>query len=182
MQRANSSWWTRFGRWTRFHLIRALRENASPARTAFGLGLGAFIGIFPSFLIGTPLSFYLAGKLGLNRAAAVAGAMVSMNPLTAPFLYSLSAWLGLEILGREVDAQAQGMLSYLRHYTGPFLLGNTLVAASIALILTAVMFLAIRRLGRAGVRSLLARPRRYRPVTPSRPETGSSAGAGVVKP
>lgn len=167
----------------RFHLIRALRENASPARTAFGLGVGAFIGIFPSFLIGTPLSFYVAGKLGLNRAAAVAGAMVSMNPLTAPFLYSLSAWLGLEILGREVDAQAQGLLSYLRTYTGPFLLGNTLVALSIALILTAVMFLMIRRLGRNGVRTLLARPRRFRPAPPARrAAAGSSAGAGVLKP
>lgn len=181
MQRQKAGWWTRFGRWTRFHLIRALRENASPARTALGLGLGAFIGIFPSFLIGTPLSFYVAGKLGLNRAAAVAGATVSMNPLTAPFLYSLSAWLGLEILGREVDAQAQGMLSYLREYTGPFLLGNTLVALTAALILTIAMFLIIRSRGPAGLRTLLRRPKRYRPAPPAN-RSDAPSSAEILKP
>ena len=65
---------TRFGRWLRLHLLRVIRENASPGRTALGFGLGAFIAIFPTLLFGTPLAFIVAAKLKLNRAAAVAGA------------------------------------------------------------------------------------------------------------
>ena len=82
MSNDKTYWAGRLGRWGRLHLLRALRENASPARTALGLALGAFIGIVPSFMVGAPLSFFLAGRLGWNRAAAVAGSVVSMNPVT----------------------------------------------------------------------------------------------------
>lgn len=156
----------RLGRWLRLHMLRAIRENASPARTALGLGLGAFIGIFPSFLIGTPLSFFVAGKLRLNRAAAVAGATLSMNPVTAPFLYSLSAWLGFRILDREtVSIEAAGLWDYLQQYTGPFLLGNTLVAFTIAASLATGMFVWARR--RGGLRGIVRHTKRYRPARQS---------------
>jgi uncharacterized protein (DUF2062 family) len=62
-----------------------VRENSTPARTGLGFALGAFIGIFPSFLLGTPLAFLIAGRLGWNRAAAAAGTFLT-NPLTAPML------------------------------------------------------------------------------------------------
>ena len=136
----------------------------------------AFIGIVPSFLIGAPLSFFLAGRLGLNRAAAVAGAVTSMNPLTAPFLYSLSAWLGFEITGREMEREVEGVLSYLREYAFPFLLGNTLVALGIAIILGLLMFVVVSRAGGSrGMRALMARPKRFRP----QPQPGTAAEASA---
>ncbi len=169
---------TRLGRWLRLHLLRSIRENASPARTALGLGLGAFVGIYPTFLIGTPLAFFLAGKLGLNRAAAVAGATLSMNPLTAPFLYSLSAWLGFRLLDREVvTIEAEGLWNYLQQYTAPFLVGNTVVALTIAMLLAALMFVWTKRKG--GLRAALRKPKRYRAV-PSAPAPESAEAHTTV--
>ena len=140
MSKDKTHWAGRLGRWTRLHLLRALRENASPGRTALGLALGAFIGIVPSFMVGAPLAFFLAGRLGWNRAAAVAGSVLSMNPLTAPFLYSLSAWLGFEITGRHVTVEVEGLINNLRDYAFPFLVGNAVVALAIAVVLGLVMF------------------------------------------
>ncbi len=180
MSRDKSHWMGRMGRWVRLNLLRALRENASPGRTALGLGLGAFIGIVPSFLIGAPLSFFLAGRLGLNRAAAVAGAVVSMNPLTAPFLYSLSAWLGFEITGRQMEREVEGILNYLSEYAFPFLLGNALVALGFAVVLALLMFIFVSRAGGTrGMRTMMTRPKRYRP----RPQPSQAAEASAeVRP
>lgn len=156
----------RLGRWLRLHLLRSVRENASPGRTSLGLALGVFIGIFPSFLIGTPLAFYVAGKLHLNRAAAIAGTIISMNPITAPFVYSFSAWLGFRMLNREVvEMQTIGLWNYLQQYAAPFLLGNTVVAATIAVVLGAAMFAWTRRGG--SVRSMVRKPKVYAQPRPA---------------
>ena len=160
----------RFSRWLRLQLILMVRENSTPARTGLGFALGSFIGIFPSFLIGTPIAFVVAGRLGWNRAAAAAGTFVT-NPITAPMLYSLSAWLGLEMLGREVEAvQAGGLLDHVRQFGLAFLLGNTIVALSFATLLGMSLFLVVRRYGRAGLRKILLRTRSaYTPTTPAPP-------------
>ncbi|MEZ5367293.1 MAG: DUF2062 domain-containing protein [Bryobacterales bacterium] len=152
----------RIGRWLRLHGLRSLRENSTPARTALGVALGAFIGIFPTFLVGAPLAFFVAGRFKLNRAAAVAGAVISMNPITAPILYPLSAWLGVELLDREhIEKGATGLLQSITEYGGAFLLGNTIVALTVALIFSAVIFVLVSRKG--GLRALVLKPR-YRPV------------------
>jgi uncharacterized protein (DUF2062 family) len=170
MARATTTRWTRLGRWVRLHLLRSLRENASPARTALGLGLGAFIGIFPTFMIGTPLAFFVAGRVGLNRAAAVAGTVLAMNPITGPFLYSLSAWLGFELLNREqIEREAQGLMGGLwGDYMAPFLLGSAVVAFTVAVVLATAMFIFVRQ--RGGLRTLLIKPKTYKPQPP-RPTT-----------
>jgi hypothetical protein len=160
---------TRFSRWFRLQLIRMVRENSSPARTGLGFALGAFIGIFPSFLVGTPIAFVVAGRLGWNRAAAIAGTFLT-NPLTAPLLYSLSAWLGLEMLGREVDtSQVHGVIDHLREFGLAFLLGNTIVALTLAALFGVSLFLVLRHYGRAGMRKMLMRSRTEYPSTPTPP-------------
>ncbi len=166
MSNDKTHWLGRLGRWTRLHLLRALRENASPARTALGLALGAFIGIIPSFMVGAPLAFFLAGRVGWNRAAAVAGSVLSMNPITAPLLYSLSAWLGFEITGRQVTAEVEGLLNNLREYAFPFLVGNTVLALGIAVVLGLLMFFFVRLKGPRGMRAMVKSSQRVRPVTP----------------
>jgi uncharacterized protein (DUF2062 family) len=154
----------RFGRWLRLHGLRSLRENSTPARTALGVALGAFIGVFPTFLVGAPLAFFLAGRMGLNRAAAVAGAVISMNPITAPILYPLSAWLGIELLDREhLEAGATGLLQSISEYGWAFLLGNILVALAVALVFSAAIFVLVSRKG--GLRALVLKPR-YGPQAP----------------
>ena len=174
MARPVTSRFSRLGRWLRLHLLRALRENASPGRTALGLGLGAFVGIVPTLMIGTPLAFFLAGRLRLNRAAAVAGSMIAMNPVTGPFLYSFSAWLGFELLDQQrIEQEAHGMIAMLRDYAVPFLLGSSLVALAVACVMAVSMFLLVRSQG--GLRPMLIKPKRYRPPTPRPPSDSGSA-------
>ena len=144
-------------------------------RTALGVALGAFVGIFPTFMVGTPLAFFLAGRLGLNRAAAAAGAMISMNPVTAPIIYPMSAWLGLEVLDREqLEREATGLLQSLSEYGGAFLLGNALVALTVAIIFAAVVFVLVSRKG--GLKALVLKPR-YRPAS-----ARTSRAASDVRP
>jgi uncharacterized protein (DUF2062 family) len=132
MARENLSRWKRFRRWIRLQAVNVVRENSTPAQTGLGFALGIFIGVFPSFAVGTPLAFFFAGRLGWNRAAAMGGTFL-MNPFTAPVLYSASTWLGLKILGRELEAApVSGLLNYLQHYGLAFLLGNTLFAIALA--------------------------------------------------
>ena len=158
----------RAGRWIRLHLLRAVRENSTPARTALGLGVGVFIGIFPSFLIGTPLAYLCAGRLGLNRAAAVAGTII-MNPVTAPFLYWWSAELGQELLQSELrQVEIQGFWGYLQHNAAAFFLGSALVALLFAGLLGLAGFLIVRRWGPHGLRAMLVKRRIYRSASSAR--------------
>ena len=170
--RDRSSRAARFGRWLRLHGLRSLRENASPMRTALGVALGAFIGILPTFLVGAPLAFFLAGRLKLNRAAALAGAVISMNPITAPILYPLSAWLGVELLDREhLEREATGMLQSLGDYGWAFLVGNAVIAATVAIVFVATIFVLVSRKG--GLRALVLKPR-YGPSAAPRPPREAS--------
>ena len=162
----------RFSRWFRLQLIRMVRENSTPARTGLGFALGAFIGIFPSFMVGTPIAFLVAGRLGWNRAAAAAGTFLT-NPLTAPMFFSLSAWLGLAMLGRDAEApQVEGLMGFLPQFGVAFLLGSAVVAFSFAVVLGTSLFLVLKRYGHAGVRRMLLRSRTvYTPTTPAPPTT-----------
>jgi len=140
MAKQKVSRWRRFGRWLRLQALRMIRENSTPARTGLGFGLGTFIGVFPSFMVGTPLAFFLAGRFGWNRAAAMGGTFL-MNPLTAPAVYSASTLVGLQVLGRDLDvAPVGGMLNYVQHFGIAFLVGNTIVAVLIATLLGLVIF------------------------------------------
>lgn len=159
MNRGKAGRLERLSRWLRLQTIRMVRENSTPGRTGLGFALGAFIGIFPSFLIGTPLAFILAGRLGWNRAAAAVGTFLT-NPITAPLFFSLSAWLGLEMLGYETETvQVHGVLDHIRQFGLAFLLGNTIVALSFATLFGVALFLVLRRYGRAGMRKILMRSR-----------------------
>ena len=155
MSNDKTHWAGRLGRWVRLHLLRALRENASPGRTALGFAIGAFIGVVPSFMVGGPLAFFLSGRLGWNRAAAVAGTVLSTNPLTAPFLISLSAWLGIEITGRHVTAEMDGLINNLSEYALPYLVGNAVLALAIAVVFGLVMFFLVRQKGPRGMRAMI---------------------------
>ena len=131
---------------------RALREHSTAARTALGFALGSFIGIFPSFLIGSPLAFFLAGRLRIHRAAAVAGTLL-MNPFTAPLFYSISTLLGTAILREPLaPAAAEGVLNHVGRVGPAFLLGNTILAVLVALITGGVAFAIMR--GSASGRNL----------------------------
>ena len=127
------------------YVERALREHSTPGRTALGFALGSFIGVFPSFLIGSPLAFFLAGKLRVHRAAAVAGTLL-MNPVTAPLFYSISTMVGVALLGEPIEPAADGLLDHLRRVGPAFLVGNTVFAVIVSLVTGTVAFVIVRGL------------------------------------
>ena len=104
-----------------------------------------FLGVFPTFGIGIPLSLLLASVFRWNRVSAVLGSLV-MNPITTPLFWTLSGTLGAAIF--RVNA-SQVMTSVrngerLRSLTmgaGIYLVGNTIIALVSAVI---AYFLAVR--------------------------------------
>ncbi len=141
--------------WLQRQLLQMLRENWTPGRSGLGFALGAFIGVVPSFAIGSPLAFLLAGRLGWNKAAAVAGTFL-MNPFTAPLFYSFSTKLGLDILGRDLEmTQVEGLIDYLARFGLAFLVGNALVGLIFAIIMGIGIFLALRLWGQVGLQRFL---------------------------
>ena len=140
MARENLSRWRRFRRWVRLQAVNVVRENSTPERTGLGFALGTFIGVFPNFALGTPFAFLWAGRLGWNRAAAVGGTLL-LNPFTAPLVYPASTWVGLKILGRELERpSAGGFMHYMHHFGLAFLLGNTLFAVILATVFGLLAF------------------------------------------
>lgn len=132
--------------WLRRQARRLAEEHSNPAKTGLGFALGSFIGIFPSFLIGSPLAFFLAGRFGWNRVAAVTGTFL-MNPVSAPIFYWVSTWLGLEVLGRNMEAmQIDDLLNQMPDFGLAFLVGNTLFALMVSVILGTLTFLLFRKI------------------------------------
>lgn len=112
---------------------------------ALGFSLGVFLGVFPTFGIGIPLSVLLASIFRWNRVSAVLGSLV-MNPLTTPFFWTLSGTLGAAIFGVNVksvmmNVQNGERLRTLTKGAGIYLAGNTIIALATALL---SYFLALR--------------------------------------
>ncbi len=125
-------------------LISWATEKTTPARTALGFASGIFIGIFPSFAVGSVVAFYVAKSLGLHRGAALSGTFL-MNPLTAPLFYSLSYAVGARFAGVPLSSFHGGLLASLRQLGWAFFLGNAVVAFSVATVCGLAVYFWMRR-------------------------------------
>lgn len=90
----------RWQRWLKLQYVKLVRINDTPVKVALGMGVGVFLGIFPTFGLGMVLAFLLAWIFRFNKASAVIGSTI-MNPLTTPFFWSLSCILGAVIVGGD---------------------------------------------------------------------------------
>jgi uncharacterized protein (DUF2062 family) len=138
--RANSRlhpWGARLRRAGRAIYLRLVRQNSNPDKVAKGLALGVFLGIFPTFGVGSPLALLASSWLGWNRAAALLGTLIA-NPLLNPFFLSLSVIAGNFVVPSEfrivMDSFRQGdwwprLLNLLPIYLVGNLLVSTLFAA-----------------------------------------------------
>src|SRR4030067_2176766 len=86
----------------RYISLRRVRVGGDPVHIALGFALGVFLGVFPTFGLGIPLSLLFASMFRWNRVSALLGSLV-MNPLTTPFVWTLSGTLGAAIF--RADAQ-----------------------------------------------------------------------------
>jgi uncharacterized protein (DUF2062 family) len=145
--------------WIRFQLLRLVHERATARNSSLGFALGTFIGIVPTFAIGAPLALFLAARLQWSRGAALAGTLL-MNPITAPFFYWLSAWLGLRMLPQRAEIiQVQGGLGQLREFGAAFFLGSAVVALVFSAILGFFVYLWLKKTRSSMCRAGLNRPR-----------------------
>jgi uncharacterized protein len=79
---------------------RLLKIRGTPHEIALGLALGIFMGLSPFLGLHTLLAIFLAFILKGNKISAAIGSWI-INPLTAPFLYSLNYFIGSHLMGLQ---------------------------------------------------------------------------------
>lgn len=75
-----------------------VRLNGSPEQIAWGLALGLFVAMTPTVGLQMLIAVSIAGLLRVNKASAALGVWLT-NPLTIPFFYWLTYYVGSRILG-----------------------------------------------------------------------------------
>ena len=128
----------RFRRIFRYVFLRLVRVGGDPVHIGLGFAVGVFLGIFPTFGVGTPLALLIASLLRWNRIAAVLGSMV-MNPFTTPFFWTLSGSLGAAIFHVDAKKVLQSVgngerMKSLSEAALIYLTGNTLIALAGAVV------------------------------------------------
>ncbi len=76
---------------------RFLKIHGHPREIALGFALGLFIGMSPTFGIQIALAIFFSALLGWNKLSATVGVLIT-NPLTAPFLYSITYLAGSRLI------------------------------------------------------------------------------------
>ena len=72
---------------------RFLKIRGNPRQIGLGFALGLFLGTTPFIGLHSIVAVVLAALFKWNKIAALSGAWIS-NPLTFPFLYGLTWWVG----------------------------------------------------------------------------------------
>ncbi|WP_300458221.1 DUF2062 domain-containing protein [Desulfobacula sp.] len=79
---------------------RFLKIRGTPREIGLGFALGLFIGFSPSMGLQILLAVFMASLLKWSKITAVIGVQVT-NPITAPFIYSGTYFLGSKLIGLE---------------------------------------------------------------------------------
>jgi uncharacterized protein (DUF2062 family) len=113
-----------------------LHVEDTPHRIALAFGIGVFIAFFPIFGIHTAMALGIAFAFRLSRVAMLLGVWVN-NPWTIAPMYMGGTLLGCALLGVAVEeppvidwslegrAFYESLLTTLRPYLWPFMIGNT---------------------------------------------------------
>lgn len=111
----------------KFRQLVSLR--ASKHEISLGIGVGVFIGVFPTFGLGAIVIALIAPFLKFNIPAALIGTIVA-NPFTMPLWVFLSCWVvGLDASSMKVSEES--LLLIFRHYSGVlfmYIIGVTIVS------------------------------------------------------
>jgi hypothetical protein len=128
----------RFTRIFRYIYLRLVRVGGDPVHIGLGFAVGVFLGIFPTFGVGTPLALLIASLLRWNRISAVLGSLV-MNPFTTPFFWTLSGTLGAAIFRADATKVLQSAgngqsVKRLSEAALIYLTGNAIIALAGAVV------------------------------------------------
>jgi uncharacterized protein (DUF2062 family) len=130
-------------------LEQLLHTHDTPARTAAAYATGVFFGFSPLLGLHTILGLLAGFTLNLNRVAVLLGVYSNLPWILVPY-YSLSTWLGAELLGVDVPLSVVSELitslenrswadfldavGNLAPVLSAFTLGSTLGASLLALV------------------------------------------------
>jgi uncharacterized protein (DUF2062 family) len=166
-------WRERLRRWGRYIYLRLVRQNDEPDKVAKGVGLGVFLGIFPTFGVGAILAVLIATWVRWNRASAALGTLI-MNPFFNPFFVSLSVVAGNLLVPSRFEITVESfrggkLWSGFFHAVPVYLLGNILVSTIFAVLAYALTLGVIKayRERRAAARQASKAP----VASPPRPES-----------
>jgi uncharacterized protein (DUF2062 family) len=109
-----SAFGSRLLRSIRYGYIRLVRINDSPQKIAWGLAVGVFLGVFPTFGLATVVALALAIALKFNKAAAILGSLI-MNPLTTPLFWTASSVLGAFLVNRDWHRTREMVQAFSAH-------------------------------------------------------------------
>jgi hypothetical protein len=80
---------------------RFLKIRGNPREIALGFALGLFIGMTPTIGFQIPIAVFVAALFKWNKISAAVAVWIT-NPLTAPFIYSFSYFVGAKMLGFKI--------------------------------------------------------------------------------
>ncbi|MBI5492406.1 MAG: DUF2062 domain-containing protein [Deltaproteobacteria bacterium] len=124
---------TKIKRRARLIYLKIIRIDDPPGRIARGAAIGVLMGVLPTFGLGTLLSLGAAFVLKANKAAAVLGSFI-VNPLTSPFFWTLSIFVGSFIMREDSRTilerlKTEGVLMGAERASLVYMVGNVLVSA-----------------------------------------------------
>jgi len=116
-----------------FFRENVLESTDSPAKKAFSIALGVFIGIAPVWGIQTFLVFFLAYVLKLNKLIAFAFSNVSIPP-AIPFIIYASLQIGLCIIPGRPFSENTSSTDAIKQNIVQYLAGSIILATMMALL------------------------------------------------
>lgn len=132
---------------------RFLKIRGNPHEIALGFALGLFVGVAPCMGIQTVIAVFLASLLKWNKISAAVGVWIS-NPISAPFLYGFTFYVGSLFTGITESFSPAGVFdfSYLyqivlkaREIFWTLTLGGIIVGFPVAVLGYYLSYMAVNR-------------------------------------
>ncbi|MFO7559958.1 MAG: DUF2062 domain-containing protein [Desulfobacterales bacterium] len=132
---------------------RFLKIRGNPHEIALGFALGLFVGVAPCMGIQTVIAVFLASLLKWNKISAAVGVWIS-NPISAPFLYGFTFYVGSLFTGVAESFRPAGVFdfSYLyqivlkaREIFWTLTIGGVIVGFPVAVLGYYLSYMAVNR-------------------------------------
>jgi uncharacterized protein (DUF2062 family) len=150
----------RLFKWIKEKVLQIARIDSTPLKIAVGIGLGAFIAMWPitgfQFITGILLSLLFR----VNKVAVVVTTQLLCNPLTLPFVFFLDYKVGEKLLGHSSmmtvesfrlllnEVSFRNLFTVLGAVAKPLYLGSMVMSPVAGLIAFGLGFILIRRFKR----------------------------------
>jgi uncharacterized protein (DUF2062 family) len=96
---------------TQYFYRRFVKIRGKPEDIAWGMAVGLFIGMTPTFGIQMYIAILVAAILKKSKISAAIGVWIT-NPITIPFFYGITYYLGAKILGYPLKQSVLVNLSF----------------------------------------------------------------------